>query len=312
MEFDEYIKKLGKDILDLSLDVIEKNKGDDEKYYNNLYLKIKDGAKVYIPVRCLNNHNKELAIRNYRWNDKYQRNEGYYIHIMTNSRYGFLVSIDLHYLNRDDIKHTACDKEYNNEELSVDDKNIIKKFLENIHNQFLIVEYDKEKTQQVENYNYEEECKYNKQKYDNVMNKLKESNPDIEVLPSIEVAVNWWVDAIKSKNRVKPFGSEFSDIIYASLLTDERDKQIVEEEQIEVFRNTLTNLLIENLSKGEELILGVGWHLICDAMDEAHISTLRAPYRTSMTVTAENVTVNDGYSYEDIEIYNINEMKLVR
>ena len=199
MELNEYVKNIGKDILNIVIKVIEENKGDDDKYYENAYLKLQDGTQITVRFK---NYLRKLIMSRLVWNNEYERNEGYYFSINTHTRYGFCVDVSLRYLDKENLDYVASDKDYGNKELNEQEIETVIKFIDELHNKFLTVKYDKENTQRVENYNYEQACKYNKQRFNEAMNKLREKNSDCEVLPSVETAVDWWINAIKSNERI--------------------------------------------------------------------------------------------------------------
>lgn len=307
MELNEYVKNIGKDILNIVIKAIEENKGDDDKYYECAYLKLQDGTQIIVRFK---NYLRKLNMSRLVWNNEYERNEGYYFSINTHTRYGFCVDVSLRYLDKENLDYVASDKDYGNKELNEEEIEAVVKFIDELHNKFLTVKYDKENTRRIENYNYEEECKYNKQRFNEAMNKLREKNSDCEVLPSVETAVDWWIDAIKSNSRIEPYGTEFYDFIKTDLLNDVRRKTKVDDNQIEIFRESLTSALMKELSEGESIYLRVTNELMSFALEASNIASIRVPYRASMDVSVDSVVVHENY--ESTEIYNSNEKKLTR
>lgn len=296
-EFKKQILKMGEEIYKKVNAFVQENKGDDELLYRNAILKLSDGREMLYSLESYS-FGGEIDMSNYTWNEELKRGYGDLMHIMTKSAYGFAFYVNLSYLDKNNIRFEATDKKYpHNRPLSDEEKEEILLYVTQLYEQVSTLKYDKEKTHSIDNYTYEVRRKYNIKRFKEEMVKLHETNPESTILPSVETAVNWWINELT--------GSRLGDWIgddYNSFLTS------VDEKQINVFRESLSKKIMEKLSQGATGELDVDYGpsgMLADAIIESKISGIKFPLKTHMTIDIDSVKVKYGYEAKFEEIYAI-------
>lgn len=147
----------------------------------------------------------------------------------------------------------------------------------------------------------------------NVWNNLLElTEEDIQKMNSaIEVASNWWADAIKnpSFDNGDPFTS-----IFATLLTADMDKP--SNDKVEKFKKYLADEIRKGIIENPNYFtLSVDYdpdeHL-SKAASKAHLDTSVAsfPWKTTMFVTRDKVSVRAGYGAAEEVLYDANQSSM--
>jgi hypothetical protein len=118
----------------------------------------------------------------------------------------------------------------------------------------------------------------------------------------VELAVNWWADAIRNPKHDNGDSSSTGGVTMA--LATMLSNNVITEEQIELFKQTLTSELEDN-----ENIARYGIH--CDygpclsletAMNSGDIPPIQAPWKTNMRFAEGKVFVSYGYAAPEIEL----------
>lgn len=307
MDFENQIKLLGKDIYQKVISFVEANKGDDDKLYRGAKLKLKDGREMFVPFNPWGGQ-PDIKIWNYEWNEELQRGNGDAFSIMAESGYGFLVDITFYNLDKDNTHFVASDMKYpHQKELSADEINAIKNYMAQLYEQVSTLEYDKEATRSISNFTQEARRQYNIQLFNNEMKKLNETESTTKVLPSVETAVNWWINIMNGPT----LGGSLGDDINAHLTMRAAEKQFsqtsIDENQLIMFRDSLSKAIMDQLSQGLEVKLDVDYGpsgILLDAIMESGISGSKTPFKTNMVVNVDSVRVSAGYRAEYEEIFN--------
>ena len=112
-------------------------------------------------------------------------------------------------------------------------------------------------------------------------------------------AANWWAERLT-------FGpSGLSDSRLSSLGTCFTIGMTAEQAQAQQFRDTLTQRIMAALATRGRVTLSHDYQpsgLLKQVADEAGISTVGFPQKTSMTVTREGITLGQGYAAQPVKI----------
>ena len=306
MDLENYVIIMGKKIYEKVLAFVRANKGDDDKLYRNAILRLNDGRKMIFPFGG-NPGGADLQIWNYHWDDELQRGVGDTFEILLKSGYGFLVNIALYNCDKDPFAFHASDKGVPNKiDLTEEQKEAIMTYITQLYEKTLILEYDKEETHSVGNFTYDARDQYNIKQFKEAMQKLHDTNPDSNVLPSVETAVNWWIKKFTDSKIGGSLGNDFNSVFNMAMANQVFSQTSVNQDQIDAFRESLSRALMDELSKGNEPMLRVDYGpsgILADAMVESGISGGKAPFKTSMTVGVNSVRVSAGYRAEVEEIF---------
>lgn len=126
----------------------------------------------------------------------------------------------------------------------------------------------------------------------------------------IDTAVNWWAEKVTGlhhhdngdRSKQSALGMMMADILMKP----------VSEDQAEVFKRTLKNIIIEEFDHCDHLRLLLFVELGCDyfpnellrrAEEAAEIPVLNFPFKTWMKITETEVMVYDGYAAPQEIIY---------
>lgn len=317
MDLENQVKAIGKEIYEKVYTFVQANKGDDDKLYSKAILRISDGRKIVVPLNAWDGQ-PDIEIWNYKWNEKLQRGSGDSFSIIPKSGYGFLVGIKLYYLDKDKVSFTASEEDYPyKSDLTEEQKENIKSYVAQLYEQISTLEYDKEATRSVSNFTFEARKQYNIQQFNEEMRKLSETNPDSKVLPSVETAINWWINQITGSRLGGSIGDDSNSVFTMEMADHLFSQTSVNETQVATFRELLSKTLMYKLSKGIEPALEVDYSprgILADAMVESGISDNKAPFKTNMVVGVNSVRVNTGYraEYEEIFANEVHEEKAKR
>ncbi len=317
MDLENQVKNIGKEIYEKVSAFVQANKGDDDKLYSNAILRLSDGRKMVVPFNAWGGQ-PDIKIWNYQWNEELQRGSGDSFSIMPKSGYGFLVDITFYYLDKDQVDFTASEKEYPyKSDLTEEQKETIKSYMAQLYEQISTLVYDKEATRSVGNFTSEAKKQYNIQQFNEEMRKLSETNPDSKVLPSVETAINWWINQFTGSRLGGSIGDDFNSVLAMTMADQVFSQTSVNETQVAAFRESLSKALMDELSKGIEPDLDVDYGprgILADAMVESRISGSEAPFKTRMVVGVNSVRVSAGYGakYEEIFADEVEEEKAKR
>ena len=317
MDLEKQVIAIGKEIYEKVSAFVQANKGDDDKLYRCAKLRLSDGREMIVPFHPWNGQ-PDIKISNYQWFEVPKRGSGDYFSIMHKSAYGFLVRINLFYLDREPLDFPASEKEYYYKtDLTEEEKETIKLYMAQLYEQIPTLEYDKEATHSVGNFTDEAREQYNIQQFNEEMRKLRETNLDSKVLPSVETAINWWINQFTGSRLGGSIGDDFNALLTMAMAEKAFSQTSVNETQIVTFRESLSKALMDRLSKGSEPQLSVDYApsgILGDAMEEAGISGNKAPFKTTMIVGVNSVLVSAGYraKYEEIFANDVQEEKAKR
>ena len=308
MNFDDKVIMLGKEIYKKVYDFVQANKGEDNKLYRKAILKLNDGRKMEFLLE-LSLGEADVKIWNYNWNDELQSGEGDAFRIMPRTQYGFLISVNFYYLNNVNFYFTTSEKNYPyKKELTDEDMKKIVLYMNKLYELVDTLEYDKEATHSVNNLTYDAKKQYNIQQFNEAMQNVSESS----LLPSVETAVNWWIDKFTESINGGSIGDNLHSFLAMAMVDKIFNKTPVYEKQSTIFRNFLSKRLMDELSKGREVHLDVDYgpsDILADAMEVAGIDSIKAPFKTHMIVGVNSVRVSVGYGAKYEEIYNNEKQK---
>ena len=299
MDFNNEIKTIGKDIYEKVSAFVEANKGSDPDFYNVAILNLSDGRKMFF---SFDSHGW-LRIFNFEWNDELDKGSGEEFNISAKSTYGFLVNINILTLDKDYLSFTVADDNHQFQgELSDENKNIIKNYMTKLQEQIQTLEYDKEATCSIENMNFKARKEYKIQKFNDEVKKMLEEDPTSRALPSVQTAVDWWVEKLTAakngQNYSKMFGPLAKDLILQNSINDI---------QLDKFKNLLSQAIMNKLEQGNAVELSTDYSIngiLRDALEGAKISLQETPYKPIMNVDVDSVRVAVSYQDKFEEIFN--------
>ena len=306
ISLEEQINLYGMKIFKSLVEFIDKHKEDDDKLYKAAILKLPDGRTILVSFSSWDF--SWAKIEDYHWNEEIQKGSGVFFHIYPKSAYGFLTSINLCYLDKKDIDFKASEKKYPyNNEITKEEQDILINYIKNLYEQLPLLKYDRDATHSINNLTYEAKKEYNIQQFNETMEKLNKTDARRKILPSVETAVNWWINQFTGTRNGGSVGDDLNSF-FIMLMADKVFSQTsVDEKQLSIFRQILSNELMDELSKGMEPKLQVDYgptDILDDAMTQAGISGSKAPFKTSMVVGVNSVKVSAGYGAKYVEIYD--------
>ena len=271
MEFKDQVIKIGKEIKSRVLSYVLVNKGDDDKKYNYAFLNLKDGRTIevpFYPVTCdlfINNQNKTT-------------NEFFYI--ISKSRFGFLVSFSFDYQDKKSILYQAAEIEYQKKELTEGEKKMILDYMNTLNELTKSLNYDKEKTQSIDNLNPDQKKAYNIVQYYNEITASLENNPNSNTIPSVETAVNWWLSNMNTS---------------------------ITENELMKFKEELNLRIMMELSKGNEIYLDSEYGprgILRDVLESLRLDLTSISANAKMVINVTNTILKGN---EDLVLYSKEE-----
>ena len=312
MDFNNEIKTIGKDIYEKVSAFVEANKELDDAVYQGAILNLNDGRKMYVPF-ANNIESGKVKIYNYQWNEELQSGSGEKFWISAESDHGFLVSITIFNLNKDDLFFTVADDNAFQIELSEEDKNIIKNYMTKLQEQIPTLEYDKEATRSENNFTFEAKRGHIIQKYNNEMKNLMETDPTARILPSVQTAVDWWVERLIDSKVGGSIGNDKDSAQMMALATAHKlfiQSQKINVGQLGLFKDLLSNKIMNRLKRGFEVELSADYGpigILREALEEAGIADSKTSFKTLMKVNVDSVIVQEGLGAEVKEIFKTPE-----
>lgn len=307
-QFNNQIRDIGKEIYKEVEAFVEENKGSDKFLYRSAKLILGDGREMRVAFDPWGDE-ADISIRNHQWNEEAQRDEGDSFYIMSRSGYGFLVNVTLYYLDKEDLRFSASDKEYPyNDELTDEEKENILLYMVQLRDQMPTLVYDKERTHSVDNYTPAAKRNYNIRRYKEKLSKLEESNSENKYLPSVETAVNWWINQITGSKLGGWLGDDFTSVMNMVLAEQAAPKTSAKPAQVFAFKEALSKAIMEKLGNGYEPSLETDYGpsgMLVDAIMESKIRGVMFPMKTRMIVSVDSVRVKNGYGAKYEEIYAV-------
>ena len=307
MDFNNEIKTIGRDIYEKATAFVEANKGLDDAVYLGAILNLNDGRKMYVPF-ANNYESGKVTLYNYQWNEELQKGSGEEFWISAESSHGFLgshgflVSITI-FSDKDNLSFTVADDNHQfQEELSEKNKNIIKNYIVQLQEQMSTLEYNKEATCSVQNMTRNARKDYNIQKYNDEVKKMLEADPTSKALPSVQAAVNWWVEkltaSINDKNHSKMFGVLPKYLILQNQINDI---------QLDRFEDLLSQAIMNELGRGNEAEFSTDDDILRGALEGAEIRIHESSYKPKMQVDVESVRVAESFLDKFEEIFKMSD-----
>ena len=307
MNLNDELLTLCKEVYPKVVELIEANRSAEDYRYSRAIFTLDDGREYGVSFA----NNPISGMINMKWDNKTERDTGYYFYIIPEGQNGFEVKVHLYFADREHIYFNAGEKEcYNPSELTEEEKILVLNFVKNVCNQIPTMKFNSEKTYSIENYTIEEKQKYESERFALAVQELKESGADRLVLPFVDDAVSWWIDKITAPHIVGSIGYDLVSTLKEAHASEEFEKTTITKEQVEIFREELTKSIMEGLSRGFFVTISssigcdMGFH---DAMEKAGISPSKAPLKSIMSITLDTVRAQAGYLAETEIVYSSNE-----
>lgn len=287
MDFENKIKSLANDIYKKVVKFICDNKDNDDVLYDYAYLIINNGKQLMYSF-----NNEELYVT--------ESNEVGY-----NMFFSYEAKIDkegTEYNSKIEYE-TGLNKQNS---LTEKEKTKIIKYYEELNKLVDDLIYNKEKTHNEDNYNYEAFDVYCEYMYKKELSELEESCESI--LPAVKVAVEWWARILSNKNRGGSIGNDIDSKIFMTCSDMVYSKDSIQNEKIVKFKEVLASKIMEKIYESDEVIQIICDYgpdsLLYDAMIESGIKTTRSPFKTNMYIRAYYVAVREGYGASDVILFD--------
>ena len=287
--FRKEVKKLGKVIFD---EVTKRaNKVPVyKKYFSDIYFTLPNGFKVnYHFSNGMVKVDREEHIPGYYGDDRYHEEylHSEYVHAYQNPDLGFYVSAGItHYEDGYEMMKSSpvvtCDKgvySRTQRDLSIEEQEKILEILRSIIEELPKLEIDKSRTR--EEYELKELAIRLKQAskqmhFRRALKSAQASDPSTEVLPSVKMAVDWWLGFINYSNSLDDFSKSESN---------------------KTFEKLLGSKIMEELSAGDPVVISVGPNIEIDKKiygalkksGKSNVSFLR-PLRMNISVDEVKIT----------------------
>ena len=288
---------------------VKQNRSDNYKDYNGAYIKLAEGRKIFFPFDELNN---QIKIWNYHWDDNRQRSYGDAFSILPVCDCGFLCNLQIFAFDKEKYELTVSEKKARNyHKLTEEQYQLFDNYLTKLAEALETMEYDNDSTYANNNLTIEAEAKNRARECnDEIKRVFGDVDPTTVVLPSVETAVDWWIESIKESSHGGGVGDDFNSRYAMQNAEIAFSQTAVSEMQISVFKDVLSKKIMDQLRRG--LIAKIDYDFssksfLHDALEEANISDARLPYRTAMIVDAKTVKVRANGMEE--EIYNSENVK---
>ena len=287
MEFNEQIKLLAKEIYTKIVKYLNANKENDDIFYRNAYLNFNNGLEAEYSFDY-----DTLSIT--KSDSQEESEDSIYLIIISND--------ESKYYNEPTVYDTSLKDNLTNneEELIINDYEQLTKAIDTIS-------YNKEKTQDVENFNYDVLDIYFDYMYELEMQKL-EKIPN-RILPVAKIGAAWWTNIICGDSRGGSLGNDLESKIIMSISNQIFPKESVSDEQKNKFEEILTEKIMDAILEynGESVTINCDYGtdiLIYQAMEESGVSTARTPFKTEMCINAFDVSVRNGYGAKQETLFD--------
>ncbi len=287
MEFEKEIRLLANEIRDKVINFVNDNKGNDDIFYERAFLKLNNGKQI---IYSFDNETVSITKKNV---------EGY------SSFFSYELEIE-----EDDISYWYYNNLYNlsdRNRFTDKGKNNIRNYLRELNELVDNMSYNREKTERSDIFKDDVFNVFSNYMHIKEINKMKEEKK--EVLPAVEVAVNWWANEITADMRGGSLGEDDDSKISMTVLDMLYPKTPITEEQITKFKESLTKKLMDTIYEydGEVVQMRCDYgpcRLLYEAMKESGISPLRAPFKTELYIRAYCVGVIEDYGGKDIMLFD--------
>ena len=309
MEFEEKIKILSKSIYDKVVSFVEENKGNDNIFYDCAYLELSNGKQIMFNFRNRRIYISRNKVCGYIDNFIYKATIYHEDTEFWIKGIGYETLLDKKIVNSENDNQRrnyerALERQNN---LPEEQKTKILRYYLRLNKLADNLTYNKEKTEDVDNFNYDFDDAYVIYMNEKEMNGLKDIPSGI--LPSVQIAVNWWAEIINRKMRGGSLGKD-PDSKFAMAFADMAyPKNSLSQEKINKFKEILAKKIMEEIyQSGYDTIkmecdYGASW-LLYDAMKEVGIETSRTPFKTIMYIRPYYVAVEEGYGAKGVTLYD--------
>ena len=307
MEFEETIREIANEIYEKVVAFVNENKEDDDLYYEYAFIKLNNGVEIQYDFR---KNSIEKTSKNSPWlsnsiikilngdtdimidvtkEDDYK---------CTFIDYDTSLNKKIETCNRDNLKRAYKIQLSRQQKLTEEEKNQIKSYYEQLNRETRNLTYDKEKTQDINNFTFDVDDIYNFYMYEKEVSKLNASTD--KILPAVKIAVEWWANRISITEKKE----DIFDLEY-------RNKgpiPPITPEQLANFKRILSEKIMDKILNNNRDLVKVGTYdypvvILCEAIKEAGIDLRRIPdSNITMYIRAYWVDVEE-YS-EEIELYN--------
>ena len=314
-KFNKQIEDIGKDIHEKVSVFVHENKGFDEQLYSYAMLKLSDGRIMSFSFPDMWCSDSAICIDEEELDKDTHRYSGNKFTIMPSKKKNkYLVSISLCNSDEKRIHYVVGNEYFHNVVLTEEEKENILLYMKQIYEQLPTLEYDKELTHSVDNYTCEVKTRLKIQRFNEEIKKLRETNPESSVLPSVETAVNWWIKQITGVKLGGWCGDEFTSIMNMAMANEAFSSSSVNATQIIAFRESLSKAIMNDLSKGEYSSLDVDYGpggTLLNAAIESNLKGVLFPMKTHMIVDIDSVRVVAGYGMPEEEIFAVDDKNKV-
>ncbi len=270
-------------------DYVNANKDNDARDYRGAYIKLPENRKIFFPFDEANN---QVRIWRYNLNEG-ERNYGDSCYILPTCDCGFVCNVQIFVSDKDKIDLVVTEKKASiNHVLSEEQFQLFDNYLIRLNEALDAMSYDYEGTRKEDNYTSEAIVRINAKRCEDEIKKLYgDADPKTVTLPSVETAVNWWIEAIKAPQE-GTIGADFNSRYANPTDSISFSTTAVSDMQLEIFKDVLSRRLMEQLRRGLPARIDFDFSarsFLHDALEESNISDARLPYRTSMTVDVDSV-----------------------
>ena len=313
-KFNKQIEDIGKDIHEKVSVFVHENKGFDEQLYSYAMLKLSDGRIMTFSFPDIWENYSTICIDDSELDEDINRYSGNKFTIMPRKKNNkYQVGIRC---NSDEkrIHYVVGNKYFHNVDLTEEEKENILLYMTQIYEQLPTLEYDKDLTHSVDNYTYEVKIELKIQRFNEEVKKLRETNPESSILPSVETAVNWWIEQMTGVKLGGWCGNEFTSIMNMAMANEAFSNSSVNATQIMAFRKSLSKAIMNDLSKGYYSSLDVDYGpggTLLNAAIESNLKGVLFPMKTHMIVDIDSVRVVAGYGMPEEEIFAVDDKNKV-
>lgn len=261
-----YVVSVGKKLFSKVIELVKKNKNDDDLRYIEAFLISPIGVRVEVPFTLDDIHIK------YRIIDKTTGNSCICSFVVANNDNGAINSVFM--IHAEDCYILPFDEKriYRNE-LSDYQLDLIKDSIQLLKKQIPLLSYDKESTYFSDNLQPDYQRTFEISLFDSKMAELKEIDPNCDVFPEVVEGVDWFVDRMEFKNH--------------------------DDSKIEIFKKCFQRKIMKSLENGDDyrFIGDIRDRILNEVIIETNSSLLTWPEYLSMDISVDYLITNDSRDY---------------
>ena len=306
----EKIKEVGKNVVThFNEEILE-----DGNTYAFAYFKFSDGKKLRVPFYISSDD------INFTFDDmvygEYDSGYGVNLHVFTGYK-GISVSYDSRVKYEGEFYarfDESADASYSSPLTEVRKENI-SNLVDYLYNESVTMEYDYETTRSLDNLNMRASRERFLNRLKEEIDKIVATGEENVVIPSVVAAVDWWAEQFTLPSLGGSLGNDFNSFMGMAMLDQVYQQSTVTDEQIAIFKDALSKLIMNELSKGDAVYINVDYHpmgILREAMEVAGIDNAKAPVKSGMSVGVDTVRVSAGYGAKGKEIYTYNDNEIIK